>query len=86
MYAESTASGWTSSLDWFLWPAANHIFFNGFEQPFEKYDLQGNLVSGSTYNRIVARMYVVLPDGSRHELRRDDSVLEAGSDFTSGTF
>jgi RHS repeat-associated protein len=86
MYAESNASGWTSSLDWFLWPSANNIYFHGFEQPLEKYDDAGRLVSGAIYQRTVARMHAVLPDGSRHELRRADTVLTAGSDHATGTF
>lgn len=85
-YGDSTAAGWTSSLDWFKWPSANNINYQGFEQPLEKYGTDGKLVSGTAYNRTVARMHVVLPDGSRHELRRDDAVLGAGSNTTTGTF
>lgn len=90
-YAETTAAGWTSNLDWFLWPSANGQRFYGFEQMLEKYDVNGKLVPGTTYARTVARMQVVLPDGSRHELRRDDSLIVpptsgGGPDYTSGIF
>lgn len=89
-YGESSAAGWTSTLDWFLWPTINaangETHFYGFEQPQDKYDINGKSASGTTYQRTVARMHVVLPDGSRHELRRDDMVLAAGSDTRSGTF
>lgn len=90
-YAETTAAGWTSSLDWFAWPSTNGQRHYGFEQVLEKYDLSGKLVPGTIYARTVARMQVVLPDGSRHELRRDDSLITpptsgAGPDYTSGIF
>ncbi|MGB8507876.1 MAG: discoidin domain-containing protein [Pyrinomonadaceae bacterium] len=78
-YAEQSDAGWTSSLDWFRWPDPNPL------GP-EKYSINGKLVSGTTYNRTVARRYVTLLDGSRHELRRDDTVLPAGSNTTSGVF
>lgn len=86
VYAESSASGWTSSIDWFKWPSANNNFPNGVDMRLEKYDLYGNPVSTTTYSRTVARIHVILPDGSRHELRRSDAVLVAGSDTTTGTF
>jgi RHS repeat-associated protein len=86
IYSESSASGWTSSLDWFKWPSANNTYPNGVDMRLEKYDLNGNPVTTTTYNRTVARIHVILPDGSRHELRREDTVLPAGSNTTTGTF
>ncbi|HEX8140050.1 MAG TPA: hypothetical protein VF544_20985, partial [Pyrinomonadaceae bacterium] len=89
-YGESSAAGWTSSLDWFLWPTINgangQTHFYGFERQKEMYEIDGRPSTDNKYERTVARMHVVLPDGSRHELRRDDTVLPAGADTTSGTF
>jgi RHS repeat-associated protein len=86
VYGEGSASGWTSTLDWFKWPSANNTFPNGVDMRLEKYDAFGNPVSTTTYSKTVARIHVMLPDGSRHELRRSDTVLAAGSDYTTGTF
>ena len=64
-FAESSAAGWTSNLDWFIWPSG--------ESPIHSYDSQGRPAEnmGEWY---AARMFVRLPDGSKHELRRDDTV------------
>lgn len=64
-YSASSAAGWTSNLDWFVWPTG--------EPPIETYNDQGQPADGRGNFR-VARMYARLPDGSRHELRRDDNV------------
>jgi RHS repeat-associated protein len=86
VYSESSASGWTSNLDWFKWPSANNTSPNGVDMRLEKYDANGNAVTTTTYSKTVARIHVILPDGSRHELRREDTVLPAGSNTTTGTF
>jgi RHS repeat-associated protein len=86
VYSESSASGWTSNLDWFKWPANNNHTINGVDSWLEKYDANGNAVTTTTYSKTVARIHVILPDGSRHELRREDTVLPAGSNTSTGTF
>ena len=78
-YSESSASGWTSSLDYFRWPRPG-------PPGVEKYNTSGKPVPGPSYARTVARIHVTLPDGSRHELRRSDQVLPANSDVSTGTF
>jgi RHS repeat-associated protein len=71
-YAETSASGWTSSLD------IPFVEFTGREQ---LYDGEGqgvcelcNPSSASTYSAYyIKRLNVHLPDGSAHELRTDDA-------------
>jgi hypothetical protein len=66
-YAKGSASGWTSSLGWFL-PQE--------DLPWEVYDISTQKPSHTGHPTLlqIARMYVRLPDGSRHELRLDDSL------------
>jgi RHS repeat-associated protein len=64
-FAESSAAGWTSNLDWFIWPSG--------ESPIQSYDGLGR-PADNTGQWYAARMFVRLPDGSKHELRRDDNV------------
>jgi RHS repeat-associated protein len=72
-YAKGSASGWTSSLGWFL--PAQDLSLETYEGQTQKPAQQGN----PTLSRIM-RKYVTLPDGSRHELRRDDSPHASGAD------
>ncbi|HKU77549.1 MAG TPA: LamG-like jellyroll fold domain-containing protein [Pyrinomonadaceae bacterium] len=62
-FAKSSASGWTSTVGWFL---------SSQDLSIETYDsLQGKpAAQGVT----VWRKFLRLPDGSRHEVRKDDSV------------
>src|SRR5205807_2152570 len=63
-YAKSSASGWTSSLDWSTWPQ---------DITLELYDASTTRPTNrGTLLHKIARMHVTLPDGSRHELRKDD--------------
>jgi len=71
-YAHSSASGWTSSIGWFA-PSQ--------DVTLEKYDQIIGKPS-NTGSRRVARVYVTLPDGSRHELRRDDATHALNEDFS----
>ncbi|HEX8163947.1 MAG TPA: RHS repeat-associated core domain-containing protein [Pyrinomonadaceae bacterium] len=76
-YAKSSASGWTSTLDWFLWPQ---------DLSLETYDpLTTRAASKGTNLRRIARIYVTLPDGSRHELRKDDD-FHAAAEVITGLF
>jgi len=63
-FAESSAAGWTSNLDWFIWPSG--------ASPIQTYDSLGRPADNMGQWQ-AARMFVRLPDGSKHELRRDDS-------------
>jgi RHS repeat-associated protein len=69
-YAKSSASGWTSNLDWFKWPE---------DLSWEVYDSTTTKPAhqGTTLQKIM-RLFVTLPDGSRHELRRDDNFHSPG--------
>jgi RHS repeat-associated protein len=72
-YAKGSASGWTSSLAWFL---------NGEDPSLETYDSYTLKPAQREYRSPqdccsslyrIMRMFVTLSDGSRHELRRDDA-------------
>ena len=81
-YGDGSASGWVSNLDANFFAQAPKI---------ELYDGSGvQLLMGrhSTTEYNVARLFVVMPDGSRHELRRDTNLyLNQGSNFNaSGTY
>jgi len=76
-YARSSASGWTSSLDWFSWRG---------DISLELYDpYTSRPTNKGTVLHKIARMHVTLPDGSRHELRKDDD-FHAYNENISGLF
>ncbi len=79
-YAERSAAGWTSSLSvpTIEWPDANDVWnFNG--QPI-------CLPCNSTQPPYrIRRMYIHMPDGSSHELRKSD-VAYSGAVDTAGVF
>ncbi len=77
-YAKGSASGWTSSLGWFL-PQE--------DLPWEVYDMSTKKPAHTSQSglREIARKFVRLPDGSRHELRRDDD-LHVAPDSHTGTY
>lgn len=74
-FAEQSASGWTSNLDWFIWPSGSST---------QLYDSEGRPANIGTSR--VARMFVRLPDGSKHELRRDDNVWAASGFNGNGVY
>ncbi len=73
-YAKSSASGWTSSLDWFTWPGDISL------ELYDGYTTRPRN-SGTLLHKI-ARMHVTLPDGSRHELRKDDDFHAYNENIT----
>jgi len=79
-YAERSAAGWTSSLSLptIEWPDANDVWnFNG--QPI-------CLPCNSTQTPYrIRRMYVHMPDGSSHELRKSDIAYNGTVDM-AGVF
>src|SRR6266404_3046571 len=77
-YARSSASGWTSTAGWFL--PTQDLTLETYEGLTQKPAHVGN----PNLWRI-ARLYVTLSDGSRHELRRDDSLHNL-SESMSGTY
>jgi RHS repeat-associated protein len=76
-YAKSSSSGWTETLGWFN-------SGTGSDDPSrELYDATTTRTSTrSTNYRKIARMYVTLPDGSRHELRKDDNFHDMNESIT----
>lgn len=84
-YARSSASGWTSSLGWFL--------VSG-DPPLETYDSYTRKPARTPYRSPqdccsslyrIMRKFATLQDGSRHELRRDDARHDP-AESTSGTY
>lgn len=70
-YAKSSAAGWTSSVGWFL--PTQDLSMETYEGQTQQPATQGN-----PYLWRIMRMFVTLPDGSRHELRRDDGLHDLG--------
>ncbi|MFL6253577.1 MAG: RHS repeat domain-containing protein [Pyrinomonadaceae bacterium] len=80
IYAEHSAAGWTMSLDIpsVEWPRVNDLYW---------YDGKAyhNSVPSFTYR--VANVFIHMPDGSSHELRKADEVYaDNGTVDKSGTF
>ncbi|HBB87171.1 MAG TPA: hypothetical protein DC047_06110 [Blastocatellia bacterium] len=75
-YAKDSASGWTSTLGWFL-PNP--------DRPDETYDTAGHIAQYPNNSDRIMRKFVTLPDGSQHELRLDDSMHSFGAN-QSGTY
>lgn len=70
IYAEHSTAGWKTSLDVpeIEWPKQNdRYWYTG--KPYAI-----GYVSGSTYR--IARVFVHMPDGSTHELRRSDQLYQ----------
>jgi hypothetical protein len=74
-HSKGSASGWTSTLGWFLPP--QDVTLETYEGLYQKPAQRGD----PTLWRI-ARVYVTLPDGSRHELRRDDNLHSTTENLT----
>jgi RHS repeat-associated protein len=81
IYAEHSTAGWTTSLDIpkVEWPKQNDLYkYDGRPYP------RGTL-PGSTYR--IARVYIHMPDGSTHELRKSDQPYpDNGTIDVVGTF
>lgn len=77
-FAKSSASGWTSTLGWFL-PQE--------DVSLETYEgLKGKPATQGDPNLFrIMRKFVTLPDGSRHEVRKDDA-LHSLSDSQLGMY
>jgi len=60
-YGGDAAAGWSSSLDWIKFPSTTGN---------DRYDMDGKVTTLNPYSgqeqRMVARMYIRLPDGSKH--------------------
>lgn len=70
IYAEHSTAGWTTSLDVpkIEWPRQNDIYwYTG--KPYS----QGTV---SPYTFRIARVYIHMPDGSIHEMRKGDAVYQ----------
>jgi RHS repeat-associated protein len=74
-YSKSSSSGWTTSLRG-AGPSG--------DVALEIYDPLTK--KPATHGNIIARKYVTLPDGSRHELRRDDAVHSIGDDLSGNYY
>ena len=81
VYAEHSTAGWTTSLDVpkVEWPQQNDIFwYTG--KPYPR-----GTVPPFTFR--VARLYLHMPDGSTHEMRKQDAVYQDGGTIDMvGTF
>ncbi|HEX8720127.1 MAG TPA: RHS repeat-associated core domain-containing protein [Pyrinomonadaceae bacterium] len=80
IYAEHSASGWTTSLDVprVEWPRQDDVYW---------YDGKPYHSSVGPYTYRVARVFIHLADGSSHELRRADAVYaDAGVVEKSGVY
>ncbi|HEY0723643.1 MAG TPA: hypothetical protein VGD41_06640, partial [Pyrinomonadaceae bacterium] len=71
-YGRGSMAGWTSPLGMSDWTGTVDL---------ETYDINGHPVSTGAYKKI-ARMFATLPDGSRHELRKDDSLHDLTETIT----
>jgi len=71
-YGRGSMAAWTSPLGMSDWTGTVDL---------ETYDINGHPVSTGAYKKI-ARIFAVLPDGSRHELRKDDSLHEVTETIT----
>lgn len=85
-YAESSASGWTSNLDWFKWPVETGQTNHGVNVKLQFFDDGGRPCNQPGCAWTAARIYVTLPDGSKHELRKDDEPHAFNGYSHSGTF
>ncbi|HEX7316773.1 MAG TPA: RHS repeat-associated core domain-containing protein [Pyrinomonadaceae bacterium] len=80
IYAEHSTAGWTTSLDIprVEWPRANDLYW---------YDGKAYHNSVPPYTYRVANVFIHMPDGSRHELRKQDQVYaDNGTVDKFGTF
>jgi hypothetical protein len=80
IYAENSTAGWTTSLDVprVEWPKFNDLYW---------YDGKPYYTSIQPYTYRVANLFIHMPDGSTHELRKSDQVYQnVGWVDTSGTF
>jgi RHS repeat-associated protein len=81
IYAEHSTAGWTTSLDVpkVEWPRLNDRFYAS-GKPYAN-----GYVGGYTFR--IARVFIHMPDGSTHELRKADAVYQDNNYVDmSGTF
>lgn len=81
IYAEHSTAGWTTSLDVpkVEWPRLNDVYW------YTGKAYTRGTVSPFTYR--VAQLFMHLPDGSTHEMRKQDAVYQdTGSISMTGTF
>src|SRR6185369_7448187 len=77
-YAKSSASGWTSSLGWFL-PQQ--------DLSLETYEgIKGKPAQSGTSLFRIMRKFITLPDGSRHEVRLDDARHSVTESQVTGVY
>src|SRR5258707_3176020 len=82
LYAEHSTGGWTTSLNMpeIEWPRQNDVYwYTG--RPY-------GLGTHYPYTFRIARVYIHMPDGSTHELRKSDAVYQDGGNLPdmNGTF
>jgi RHS repeat-associated protein len=80
IYAEHSTAGWHTSLDVpkLEWPQQNDVYkWTG--TPYAQ-----GWINGYTYR--IARVFIHMPDGSTHELRRSDQVYSDSLVEMNGTF
>jgi RHS repeat-associated protein len=80
IYAEHSASGWKSNLD---------LPMIEFPKWTTAYDYKGKAMSypaGGCYGYRIAEVYIHMPDGSVHTLRKNDLPYSTGAVDTTGTF
>ncbi len=80
IYAEHSAAGWKTSLDLPIveWPKEeDQYYYTGKQYCF--------ICSSNLRHFRVARVYIIMPDGSKHELRQSDQPYE-GALRVTGTF
>jgi RHS repeat-associated protein len=80
IFAEHSSAGWTTSLDVpeIEWPKDNDVYwYTG--RPYTKGYLP-------TYTFRIARVFVHMPDGSTHELRKADALYQNSQVSMTGTF
>ena len=82
-YAEKSTAGWTSST------AVPYIEYTGSEQPYDQFGSSLCFTCNpapSDTPFYVARVLVHLPDGSTHELRKDDNPVQSSGLSYTGVF
>ncbi len=81
IYAEHSTAGWKSSLDLpkIEWPKSSEVY---------TYQGKPSTITGvdGCYGYRVAKVFIHMPDGSIHELRKSDAPHQLGYIDTSGTF
>src|SRR5262249_48599003 len=76
IYAENTVAGWKSSLDLPIieWPRSDDTYYYT-GKPF------CHVCDSNLRQFRVARVYITMPDGTKHELRKSDQPYEGAIDM-----